>query len=132
MSKFYFNPNRKLETGHCSMIVNKIDQSHMGQWTCAARLRGYEEESHDEFRVMVFDKDTDAVTAGVSGMLIGVIILVCSISVLSFVTWYRQRKTPTLPRFNYNIRFSRSADAVSISSDNSITTVATTLPASPR
>lgn len=104
----------------------------MGQWTCAARLSGYEYESHDEFRVIVFDNDT--VAASATGMIIGVIILICSISGLAFMAWYRQRRVVRMPRLSRwpVVRFSRSADAVSISSDNSSSTTGTALPMTSR
>lgn len=89
----------------------------MGQWTCAARLSGASYESHDEFRVIVFDSDT--VAASVSGLLIGAIVLVCTVSGVAFLAWYRQRSIRRLPGLDYIVRFRRSADVVSISSDNS-------------
>lgn len=132
MKTYHFNPNRKLEAGYCSIIVTKVDRIHMGQWTCAARLSGYEYESHDEFRVIVFDNDT--VAASATGMIIGVIILICSISGLAFMAWYRQRRVVRMPRLSRwpVVRFSRSADAVSISSDNSSSTTGTALPMTSR
>lgn len=56
MNNYYFNPNRNMKSGFCSIIVKEVDRAkHQGQWQCAARLTGYLEESYDEFRVNVFD-----------------------------------------------------------------------------
>lgn len=50
----YFNPNRRLIDGHCSIIVASAQlQSHAGQWTCAGRLIGRNAESSDDFTVNV-------------------------------------------------------------------------------
>lgn len=130
MGKYHFNPNRQLAKGYCSIIVSKIDHSHMGQWTCAARLSGAEYESHDEFRVIVFDNEP--VSAGVSGMLIGITVFICTVSLLAFVALYRKRNVRRLPGLDYIVRFRRSADAVSISSDSSEITTNTAIPMTSR
>lgn len=78
--------------------------------------------------MIVFDEDT--VAAGVIGMIIGAVALVCSMAALAFVAWYRQRSARRMPGSDYIVRFRRSneADVVSISSDNSEITTNTALP----
>ncbi|XP_031627128.1 uncharacterized protein LOC116343281 isoform X2 [Contarinia nasturtii] len=76
MNNYYFNPNRKMKSGYCSIIVKDVDRlKHQGQWQCVARLTGYLEESSDEFRVTVFDSDNTLV-AGLTGMIIAIIFVI--------------------------------------------------------
>lgn len=87
MDNYYFNPNRRMKSGYCSIIIKRVDRSHhQGQWMCAARIMGADEESSDEFRVTVFESTIS--TASTSGMLFAFILIVCG---LIFITYQRYR-----------------------------------------
>lgn len=90
---YYFNPNRERKSGFCSIIVIKADQSHMGQWTCAARLDGRDYESIDEFRITVFN-----VLASTNGIMIAIIgIFIVLTFVVFIVQMKRNRRNPSRP-----------------------------------
>lgn len=90
---YYFNPNRNRESGFCSIIVISADQSHMGQWTCAARLKGRDYESIDEFRITVFN-----MLAGTSGIMIVIIsVIVILIFVVYTIQFKQNRRNPSRP-----------------------------------
>lgn len=80
LDKYYFNPNRYRKSGFCSIIVMKADESHMGQWTCGARLIGRDYESIDEFRITVFNAlaGTNAIMIAVIGVIVVLIFIVYS------------------------------------------------------
>lgn len=89
MHNYYFNPNHKMKSGFCSIIVKKVERSHMGQWTCAARLSGSEHESADEFRITVYSSDISM--AGISGLAVG-FVLICTVVFLVVHLIYRKRQ----------------------------------------
>lgn len=93
-NNYYFNPNRKIKSGYCSIIVKKIDRAyHHGRWMCAAALTGSTHESSDEFQVNVFGSDNDhdeaIAVAGVTGMMM-VIIFVAGALIFVIYKRYRQ------------------------------------------
>lgn len=57
-NNFHFNPNRQMQSGYCSIIVRRVEKEHLGMWTCAGRLIGRDEESGDDFTVMVLGINT--------------------------------------------------------------------------
>lgn len=90
MNNYYFNPNRQLRSGYCSMIVQKIDQNmHQGQWLCAAHLTGDDHESLDQFRVNVFEADNSIAVAGITGMAFVSVLVIGGIGFIAFKK-YRQ------------------------------------------
>lgn len=120
MNNYYFNPNRQLKAGFCSIIVKKIDREwHQGQWICAAHLTGSDYESFDEFRVNVFDNDNTISVAGVTGMVFASIIM---IGVIIFITYrrYRRKYGVNLRRTTRqtNVSYITGTDAISISSEH--------------
>lgn len=88
MGNYYFNPNRKMKHGHCSLMVKKAALEHSGQWTCAGRLVGRNEEYFDDFRVHVFDNGLSV--AAVGGMVGAALFIFGAIVVVGFFT-YRRR-----------------------------------------
>lgn len=85
---YYFHPNRKMNLGHCSIVVRKATRKHSGQWTCAGRLAGREQESWDDFRVNVFESELSA--AAISGMVLGAMFILCATLVVAYLT-YKKR-----------------------------------------
>lgn len=90
LDNFYFNPNRKLKSGYCSIIVKHVTKKHIGQWTCAGRLVGRNKESWDDFSVHVFDSEQSTATAAVSGMIIGAIAVLIVIGGVAFFAYKRK------------------------------------------
>lgn len=113
----YFNQNRNMKSGYCSIIVKKVDRSHhQGQWMCAARITGTAHESSDEFRVAVFESNVS--TAGITGMVFSIIFLIGGIA---FITYKRYRQTYPLRRTTQLthrtvVSYIANTDNVSISS----------------
>lgn len=88
MDNYYFDPNREMKMGHCSLIVKQTSAQHSGQWTCAGRLTGHDTEHSDDFRVHVFDEGMSV--AAIGGMAFAALFIVGSVVVTGFVT-YRKR-----------------------------------------
>lgn len=118
MNNFYFNPNRQMKTGYCSIIVKKVDHSHQGQWLCAGRLTGSDKESSDEFRVSVFEK-TDHATASITGMALAIIFVIGGIIFISYRS-YRQKYTLRRNTRQTIVTYVTNNDSVSISSNRSL------------
>lgn len=118
MDNYYFDPNRQMKSGYCSIIVKKIDRTqHQGQWMCAARLTGNAHESFDEFHVTVFESDLS--TAQVTGMMaFACIFLICG---LIFITFKTYRRTFNVRRETRQtvVSYVAGDDRISISSAHS-------------
>lgn len=50
---FYFDPNRKLSDGYCTVVIRELKPQHAGKWICSGRLMGHEDESYDSIYVTV-------------------------------------------------------------------------------
>ena len=51
---FYFDPNRKLSDGYCTVVIKQLNRKmHAGKWICGGKIRGHQEESYDEVQVTV-------------------------------------------------------------------------------
>lgn len=124
MDNYYFNPNRQMKSGYCSIVVKKIDRvKHQGQWTCAARLTGTDHESSDEFRVNVFtsNESSKVSTAEMAGMTVAVIFL---IGAMSFITYKRYRNIQNRQMTRRTTRqtvvsYVHGTDRISLSSQHS-------------
>lgn len=135
MGNYYFNPNRNLKSGYCSLIVKKVERSHLGQWTCASRLTGSEHESYDEFRVTVFENGISM--AGFSGWAFGIVVCLSAVVISVYTIYYNKvgktnrRRATCQTAVSYIVegdqisiasrRSNTSADHLSISSERSHT-----------
>lgn len=88
MDNYYFSPNRKMDHGHCSLIVKKATLQHMGQWTCAGRLTGRSVEYIDDFRVQVLENGLSV--AAIGGMVFVALFIVAAVFAIGFLT-YKKR-----------------------------------------
>lgn len=77
-----------MKSGYCSIIVKHVTRKHIGQWTCAGRLFGRNQESWDDFSVHVFDNEQPSVAA-ISGMVIGAVIALMAIGGAALFTYRR-------------------------------------------
>lgn len=87
LNNFYFNPNRDMKSGYCSIVAKKMTKKYVGEWTCAALLAGRNRESWDDFRVNVFDNDLSA--AQITGMVFGIFIVIATLLGIGFITHKR-------------------------------------------
>lgn len=118
MNNYYFNPNREMKSGFCSLIIKNVERSHLGQWTCAARLTGRDSESYDEFRVNVLDADGVSVAA-ISGIALGISFGVGVMVVILYIAYLKYPMRSTRRRTALTVvSYITSADRVSIHSDN--------------
>lgn len=53
LGNYFFNPNRNLKSGYCSLVVKSARMAYSGDWTCAGRLVGLDKESSDSIKVEV-------------------------------------------------------------------------------
>lgn len=90
LGNYYFNPNRKMRSGFCSIVVKHVTKKHIGQWTCAGRLVGRDQESWDDFNVHVFDQEGRPTVAAISGMVIGAIVVLMAIGGVGLFTYRRK------------------------------------------
>lgn len=112
MNNYYWNPNRHMKTGYCSIIVEKVNQlQHQGQWMCATKLTGNTHESFDEFRVNVFESNVS--TAQATGMMAFACIFL--IGGLVFIAFKSYRKKYNVRR-QTTVTYITGADRISISS----------------
>lgn len=50
---YYFDPNRKLSEGYCTVVIRELMPQHAGKWLCSGRPLGHENESYDSIYVTV-------------------------------------------------------------------------------
>lgn len=87
---YYFNPNRKLSEGYCTVIIKKLNSKHSGKWICSGKLLGIDEEQYDSIYVIV-DK-----TRYASFSFLSIVIVLPTLTILALATFgykkYRQRQ----------------------------------------
>lgn len=91
MGNYYFNPNRKMKNGHCSLIVRKVAYEHSGQWSCAGRLAGRNVEYSDDFRVHVFDNGPSL--AAIIGMPFAALFILGGVGAAAFLTYRKKYRS---------------------------------------
>lgn len=116
MNNYYFNPNRQMKSGYCSIIVKEVDHTHQGQWMCASRLTGSDKESSDEFRVTVYEPNH--ATASITGMIFAVVFVIGGIIFISY-RGYRQKYNLRRNTRQTAVSYITNTDNVSISSQRS-------------
>lgn len=89
LDNYYFNPNRKMRAGFCSIIVKQVTKKHIGQWTCAGLLVGRSQENWNDFGVHVYDNEAPT-AAAISGMVIGAVFVLMGIAGGAFFTYRRK------------------------------------------
>lgn len=51
---FYYDPNRKLSDGYCTVVIAQLNKNvHAGKWICGGKILGRFEENYDEIYVIV-------------------------------------------------------------------------------
>lgn len=124
MENFYFNPNRNMKAGFCSIVVKKVSQQHIGEWTCAGLLAGRNEESWDDFRVNVLSNDQEATlsAAAITGMVFGVLFMLVVTFAAALMSGKRGRHLANYirNRRNRNLVLSNSPASSETSSSSGI------------
>lgn len=67
-----------------------MTKEHNGKWTCAGRLIGREEESGDEFDVLVIENDLSV--ASIIGMVFGVIFVAAGITYIGVRSFKKRQR----------------------------------------
>lgn len=67
-----------------------MTQDHNGKWTCAGRLIGRDEESDDEFDVLVIANELSV--ASIIGMVFGAIFVFASIVYIGFLSFRKRQR----------------------------------------
>lgn len=57
LGAYYFDPNRKMSSGYCSLIVRRARKEHSGSWKCFARTSTSTIEGSDTINVRVRGKE---------------------------------------------------------------------------
>lgn len=87
---YYFNPNRKLSDGFCTVVIKKLNSKHTGKWICSGKLLGIDEEHYDSIYVIV-DK-----TRYASFSFLSIVIVLPTLSFIALVMFgykkYQQRQ----------------------------------------
>lgn len=92
MSNYYFNPNRNRRDGYCSIIVQRAGNEHTGLWTCAGKVTGRNEESLDDFTVVVGSMSKLSV-ASILGMAFGAIFIFSGIVAIGILSYRRRMQS---------------------------------------
>ena len=74
---YYFDPNRKLSDGFCTVVIKDLMPQHAGKWICSGRLLGHADESYDSIYVTV---------DGVRGASISFLSLVITLPLVMILT----------------------------------------------
>lgn len=110
--KYFFDPNRRLSQGYCSIMIKGVESEHAGDWICAAKLLGWTEESFDTMTVNVISnmyllvifnlncllilnylsKGKGLSIASVIGMAFGIAFVLSSAFGILIYKRYKQRK----------------------------------------
>lgn len=53
---FHFNPNRKMKSGYCSLMVTRARKEYSGTWYCFAKSTIWQREGSDKIQVVVRGK----------------------------------------------------------------------------
>lgn len=113
---YYFDPNRKLSDGFCTVVINELDKNeHSGKWICSGRIFGQDDESYDSIYVTV-DGLRGASFSYLSLVIVLPLVAILALSALGFQQ-YRKRRS--------NVRSSEASDDISmhtIGSNNTETT----------
>ncbi|CAO1390109.1 unnamed protein product [Diamesa tonsa] len=112
---YYFNPNRKLSDGFCTVIIKKLNPKHTGKWICSGKLLGIDEEHYDSIYVIV-DK-----TRYASISFLSIVIVLPTLTFIALVMFgykkYRQRQQGQSERMD---RVSMNSVASNNSSDSEV------------
>lgn len=113
---FYFDPNRKLSDGYCTVVIKQLNENaHTGKWICGGKILGQYEESYDEVNVIV-DRLRGASFSYITLAIVLPLVVVLALSVFGYKK-YKQRRQ--LRRFPDNISLNTLASNVSNNSNSS-------------
>lgn len=56
LGAYYFNPNRQMRAGWCSIVVKRARKEHSGVWQCLAKSHSWKSEGIDTLVVQVKGK----------------------------------------------------------------------------
>ncbi|XP_037026242.1 uncharacterized protein LOC119067401 [Bradysia coprophila] len=90
LETYYFNPNRKRRDGYCSVIVKHATNAHTGLWTCAARVTGRNEESFDDFTILVLENRLSV--ASIIGMVLGAAFIFAGVIAIGIHGYKRRQR----------------------------------------
>jgi len=91
LGDYYFNPNRSLKDGYCSLIVKKAKQEHDGTWKCFGRSDAWDMEGSDMIRIRVAKGGKVSVAGTGIGIAIGLIFIFVGVGVAFNI--YRKRQS---------------------------------------
>lgn len=100
LETYYFNPNRKRLDGYCSLIIKHATKAHTGLWTCAAKVTGRNEESLDDFTIVVLDNKLSV--ASIIGMVLGAAFIFGGVIAIG-IRGYKRRQQRLLEDSNSGI-----------------------------
>lgn len=96
---YYFDPNRQLSDGYCSVVIKELKQNiHAGKWMCSGRIFGHDDESYDSIYVTVdgVRESGNAVQqASFSYLSLAIVlplIAVLALSIFGYQKWKRRQQ----------------------------------------
>lgn len=90
LETYYFNPNRNRRDGYCSLIIKHATNAHTGLWTCAAKVTGRNEESLDDFTVLVSENKLSV--ASIIGMVLGAAFIFAGVIAIGIHGYKRRQR----------------------------------------
>lgn len=112
---YYFDPNRKLSDGYCTVVVKQLNRNvHAGKWICGGKILGQNEESYDEVYVIV-DNVRGASISYITLAIVLPLIIMLALSAFGYKKYKQRRQFGILD----NVSLNTLASNVSINSNSS-------------
>lgn len=88
---FYFDPNRKLSDGFCTVVIKQLKREHAGKWICSGRLLGHDKDSFDSIYVTV-DGVRGASVSVLSVAITLPLVIILTLSIVGFGIFKRLKQ----------------------------------------
>lgn len=117
---YYFDPNRKLSDGYCTVVIRELMVQHAGKWICSGRLLGHDDESYDSIYVTV-DSLRGASFSFLSLAIILPLVAALALSIFGVKVYRKLKQRQQVRREQLNTVSTRYSVASNGSGDSNIT-----------
>uniref|UniRef100_A0A336MU22 CSON004819 protein n=1 Tax=Culicoides sonorensis TaxID=179676 RepID=A0A336MU22_CULSO len=114
LGAYYFNPNRKMRSGWCSLVVKRARKEHAGTWQCMAKAHTWKTEGID---TMVVQVRAGIAIANVIGGIVIALIFVATVTILTVYVMQKRKRARILQQA-HELNEERRASQLSSTSSN--------------